>query len=85
MIQCVQLQTNIQALLDERQELVQVREMYKFKVHRLNHELSTLLKSKKNNIDIDALITENRYLHARLLQTQEELETTQRSVQKYKV
>lgn len=84
-MQCSQLQINLQALLDEREELVQDRETYKFKVHRLNYELATLLKSKKNNIDIDALITENRYLHERLLQTQEELEATQRSLQKYKV
>lgn len=81
---CSQLLINQQALLDEREELMQERETYKFKVHRLNYELSSLLKARKNNIDIDALITENRYLHERLLQTQDELESTQRSLQKYK-
>lgn len=81
---CSQLQVNLQALLDEKEELIQERDTYKFKVHRLNHELSTLLKAKQSNIDIDALVTENRYLHERLLQTQEEFEVTQRSLQKYK-
>ena len=81
---CSQLQINLQALLDEREELMQERETYKFKVHRLNHELAALLKAENKNLDVDALITENRYLHERLLQTQEELNTAQRSVQKYK-
>lgn len=84
-MQCSQLQVNLQAIFDEKEELVQERDTYKFKVHRLNYELSSLLKSKQNNIDIDALVTENRYLHERLLQTQEEIEVTQRSLQKYKV
>lgn len=81
---CSQLQVNLQALLDEREELVEERETYKFKVHRLNYQLAVLLKANQKTIDIDALVSENRYLHERLLQTQEELGSTQRSLQKYK-
>lgn len=58
--QCSQLHINLQALVDEREELLQERDTYKFKVHRLNYEISGLLKAKNNNIDIDALITENK-------------------------
>jgi ElaB/YqjD/DUF883 family membrane-anchored ribosome-binding protein len=60
--QCTQLGTDLQAVLDEKEELVTERDAYKCKVHRLNHELNALLKGdKKRLVDIDALVMENRY------------------------
>jgi hypothetical protein len=54
--------TDLQAVLDEKEELVTERDAYKCKVHRLNHELNILLKGdSKRLIDIDALVMENRY------------------------
>ena len=37
--------TFFQSLLDEKEDLVQERDAYKCKVHRLNHSMSALLKS----------------------------------------
>jgi hypothetical protein len=54
--------TDLQAVLDEKEELVTERDAYKCKVHRLNHELNTLLKGdSKKLVDVDALVMENRY------------------------
>jgi hypothetical protein len=54
--------TDLQAVLDEKEELVMERDAYKCKVHRLNHELNVLVKGdSKRLIDVDALVMENRY------------------------
>ena len=56
-----QLQSDLQVLLDEKEELITERDAYKCKVHRLNHELNALLKGDVNKvIDIDALIMDNK-------------------------
>lgn len=55
------LEIDLQSILDEKEELLTERDAYKCKVHRLNHELSTLLKGENHTvIDIDSLIMENR-------------------------
>ena len=54
-----QLQCDLQGVLDEKEELVTERDAYKTKVHRLNHELSVIMKAGPQ-IDIDALIMENK-------------------------
>jgi len=55
---------DLQAVLDEKEELVTERDAYKCKVHRLNHELNSLLKGdNKKIVDVDALVMENRYCH----------------------
>ena len=52
---------HLQSLLDEKEDLVQERDAYKCKVHRLNHAMSALLKSEGyKTIDLDWLLAENR-------------------------
>ena len=49
------------SVLDDVQDLVQERDAYKFKLHRLNHSMGTLLKNDSHkSIDLDWLLSENR-------------------------
>lgn len=73
-----QLQFDFRSLLDEKEELVNERDIFKCKVHRLNHELNTALKGNCS-IDIDALILENKFLHERVDNLQKELDYTKQS------
>lgn len=84
LLQCSQLQTDLQTVLDEKHELEMERDAFKCKAHRLNHELSKALSASKP-VDLDALINENRYLQERLQQLLEEKELTRQSLSKYKV
>ena len=60
---------NFQSLLDEREDLVQERDAYKCKVHRLNHSMSALLKSDSHKfIDLDCILAENKFLRENLEQ-----------------
>nr|CAD7585725.1 unnamed protein product [Timema genevievae] len=84
-LKCLQLQWDLQAVIDEKEELVTERDAYKCKVHRLNHELNSLLKSDNSPlVDIDTLVMENRYLQERLQQTEEEKEMANQALGKYK-
>lgn len=84
-VKCKQLAADLQAVLDEKEELVTERDAYKCKVHRLNHELNSVLKGDKNNhIDIDGLIMENRYLKERLEHAEQEKEISVHALSKYK-
>nr|CAD7452187.1 unnamed protein product [Timema tahoe] len=81
----LKLQWDLQAVIDEKEELVTERDAYKCKVHRLNHELNSLLKSDNSPlVDIDTLVMENRYLQERLQQTEEEKEMANQALGKYK-
>ena len=44
------LKRDLQSLLDEKVDLVQERDAYKCKVHRLNHSMAALLKSGKFDV-----------------------------------
>ncbi|XP_071448186.1 coiled-coil domain-containing protein 149 [Hetaerina americana] len=80
-----QLRQDLQVVLDEKEELVTERDAYKCKVHRLNFELNTLLKGDKKNImDIDSLVMENRYLQDRLQQAEDDMKLTSQALAKYK-
>nr|CAD7572878.1 unnamed protein product [Timema californicum] len=82
----LKLQWDLQAVIDEKEELVTERDAYKCKVHRLNHELNSLLKSDNSPlVDIDTLVMENRYLQERLQQAEEEREMANQALGKYKV
>lgn len=84
--QISQLQSDLQAMLDEKEELIKERDAFKCKVHRLNHELGVLLKVEQGPLlDGDALITENRYLHERLQQAEAETILATQALAKYKV
>lgn len=85
-LQYTQMSSDLQSVLDEKQDLVTERDSYKCKVHRLNHELNTLLKGDGNKlVDIDALVMENRYFQERLHQVEEEKVMAQQALVKYKV
>ncbi|XP_013173227.1 PREDICTED: coiled-coil domain-containing protein 149 [Papilio xuthus] len=90
-----QLRLDYRTTLDEKEELVADRDYYKNKVQRLNHQISYFLTNKnvqhdseldqpKPIVDIDALVTENKYLHERITQLQVEKEIVKRTLTKYK-
>ena len=60
-LQCHQLERDLQAMLDEKEEQVKERDAYRNKYERLNHELNYILKGDERRIvDIDALGMDNR-------------------------
>ncbi|CAH2241723.1 coiled-coil domain-containing protein 149 [Pararge aegeria] len=89
-----QIQLDYRATLDDKEELVSDRDYYKNKVQRLNQQISYILnnrtKSQAENdtpkpiVDIDAILTENKYLHERITQLQVEKEIVKRTLTKYK-
>ncbi|XP_060134942.1 coiled-coil domain-containing protein 149 isoform X1 [Zootoca vivipara] len=79
------LQHDLQAALDELQDVKEERSSYQDKSDRLNQELNHVLGGHVNRIiDIDALCMENRYLHERLKQIQEEVNILKSNIVKYK-
>ncbi|CAB4061640.1 unnamed protein product [Lepeophtheirus salmonis] len=79
------LKHDLQSIFDEKEDLVNERDAYKGKVHRLNHALNALLKSDGyKTMDLDCLISENRYLQQRLEQIQEEKELANEMGRRYK-
>ncbi|KAL4713180.1 hypothetical protein ACJJTC_018825 [Scirpophaga incertulas] len=90
-----QIQLDYRATLDEKEELVSDRDYYKNKVQRLNQQISYILSNRlkleekgadppKPIVDLDALMTENKYLHERITQIQAEKEIIKRTLTKYK-
>lgn len=84
--QYMQMSSDLQSVLDEKQDLVTERDSYKCKVHRLNHELNSVLKGDVGKlVDVDALVMENRYFQERLHQAEEEKDMAKQALIKYKV
>nr|XP_056711560.1 coiled-coil domain-containing protein 149 [Euleptes europaea] len=79
------LQHDLQATLDDLQDIKEERSFYQDKSDRLNQELNHVLGGHINRIiDVDALCMENRYLHERLKQIQEEVNLLKSNIVKYK-
>uniref|UniRef100_A0A0K8S1H0 Coiled-coil domain-containing protein 149-like n=1 Tax=Crotalus horridus TaxID=35024 RepID=A0A0K8S1H0_CROHD len=79
------LQLDLQATLDELQDVKEERYFYQDKSDKLNQELNYVLGGHVDRIiDIDALCMENRYLHERLRQVQEEVNILKSNIVKYK-
>ena len=79
------LKRDLQSLLDEKVDLVQERDAYKSKVHRLNHSMTALLKSDGyKTLDVDSLLAENRFLRESLEHTKEEKELANEMGRRYK-
>ncbi|XP_060102204.1 coiled-coil domain-containing protein 149 isoform X2 [Heteronotia binoei] len=79
------LQHDLQGALDELQDIKEERSFYQDKSDRLNQELNHVLGGHINRIiDVDALCMENRYLHERLKQIQEEVNLLKSNIVKYK-
>ena len=82
------MQYDFRSLLDEKEEIVTERDAYKCKVHRLNYELNVMLnggQTQKTVLDLDAIVLENKYLHDRLQNLEQELDIAKQSATKYKV
>ncbi|NWI58608.1 CC149 protein, partial [Calyptomena viridis] len=79
------LRYDLQAAMDELQDVKEERSFYQDKSDRLNQELNHVLGGHENRIiDVDALCMENRYLQERLKQLQEEVNLLKSSITKYK-
>ncbi|XP_042614855.1 coiled-coil domain-containing protein 149-B-like isoform X4 [Cyprinus carpio] len=79
------LEQSLKAATDELQDVRAERNVYQEKAHRLNLEINHILGNHENHIlDIDALCMENRYLHERLMQLQEEVSLLKSNIMKYK-
>lgn len=82
---CQLLERDLQALLDEKEELVRSSDAYRHKVDRLNLQLNLVLRGEGHvPVDVDALITENRYMQERIQLLQEEKSLLLASLNKYK-
>uniref|UniRef100_A0A8D2JL07 Coiled-coil domain containing 149 n=1 Tax=Sciurus vulgaris TaxID=55149 RepID=A0A8D2JL07_SCIVU len=79
------LEHDLQASVDELQDVKEERASYQDKVERLNQELNHILGGHENRIiDVDALCMENRYLQERLKQLHEEVNLLKSNIAKYK-
>ncbi|CAN7997620.1 unnamed protein product [Ixodes hexagonus] len=84
---CLLLERDLQAVLDEKEELVRSSDAYRRKVDRLNLQLNLALRGEGPDhvpVDVDALITENRYMQERIQLLQEEKSLLLTSLGKYK-
>ncbi|XP_054608548.1 coiled-coil domain-containing protein 149-like isoform X2 [Dunckerocampus dactyliophorus] len=84
-LQMEEMEHNRKALTDELQDVKAERGVYKEKAERLNVELNHILGNREARIiDLDALCMENRYLHERFKQLQEEVNLLKSNIMKYK-
>uniref|UniRef100_A0A3Q2Q162 Coiled-coil domain containing 149a n=1 Tax=Fundulus heteroclitus TaxID=8078 RepID=A0A3Q2Q162_FUNHE len=83
--QMEEMEHSIKALSDELQDVKAERGVFREKADRLNVELNHVLGNHESRIiDVDALCMENRYLHDRLSQLQEEVNLLKSNIMKYK-
>uniref|UniRef100_A0A3P8TJ92 Coiled-coil domain containing 149b n=1 Tax=Amphiprion percula TaxID=161767 RepID=A0A3P8TJ92_AMPPE len=79
------LEHSVKSLTDELQDVRAERDVFQQKAHRLNLEMNHIVGNDDIRIlDIDALCMENRYLHERLNQLQEEVNLLKTNLMKYK-
>ncbi|XP_030194444.1 coiled-coil domain-containing protein 149 isoform X2 [Gadus morhua] len=84
-LQVVEAEQSVEALADELQDVKAERDAFREKAERLNVELNHILGGPGAPIlDLDALCTENRYLHERFSQVQGEVSLLKTHVGKYK-
>nr|XP_057924860.1 coiled-coil domain-containing protein 149-A isoform X2 [Doryrhamphus excisus] len=84
-LQMEEMEHNAKALTDELQDVKAERGVYREKAERLNVELNHILGNREARIiDLDALCMENRYLHERFKQLQEEVNLLKSNIMKYK-
>ncbi|XP_029299467.1 coiled-coil domain-containing protein 149-like isoform X2 [Cottoperca gobio] len=79
------LEHSVKSLTDELQDVRAERDVFQQKAHRLNLEINHILGNDEIRIlDVDALCMENRYLHERFCQLQEEIHLLKTNLVKYK-
>uniref|UniRef100_A0A3B1J221 Coiled-coil domain containing 149a n=1 Tax=Astyanax mexicanus TaxID=7994 RepID=A0A3B1J221_ASTMX len=84
-LQRAELEYNLKVVSDELEDVKAERTVFQEKADRLNLELNHILGGRgKRIIDVDALCMENRYLHERLKQVQEEVSLLKTNIMKYK-
>ncbi|CAN9509530.1 unnamed protein product [Ophioblennius macclurei] len=84
-LQIEEMEHNVKALTDELQDVKAERNVFREKADRLNVELNHILGNHESRIiDVDALCMENRYLHDRFSQLQEEVNLLKSNIMKYK-
>ncbi|XP_040886644.1 coiled-coil domain-containing protein 149-A [Toxotes jaculatrix] len=84
-LQMEEMEHNMKALTDELQDVKAERNVFREKADRLNMELNHVLGNREARIiDVDALCMENRYLHERFSQLQEEVNLLKSNIMKYK-
>uniref|UniRef100_A0A3Q3INS8 Coiled-coil domain containing 149 n=1 Tax=Monopterus albus TaxID=43700 RepID=A0A3Q3INS8_MONAL len=84
-LQMEEMEHNVKALTDELQDVKAERNVFREKADRLNVELNHILGNHEARIiDVDALCMENRYLHERFSQLQEEVNLLKSNIMKYK-
>ncbi|CAI5668668.1 unnamed protein product [Oreochromis niloticus] len=84
-LQMEEMENNMKALTDELQDVKAERTVFREKAERLNVELNHILGNHEARIiDVDALCMENKYLHDRLNQLQEEVNLLKSNIMKYK-
>ncbi|XP_061566472.1 coiled-coil domain-containing protein 149-A isoform X2 [Cololabis saira] len=84
-LQMEEMEHAVKALTDELQDVKAERNVFREKAERLNVELNHVLGNHESRIiDVDALCMENRYLHDRLTQLQEEVNLLKSNIMKYK-
>ncbi|XP_022051887.1 coiled-coil domain-containing protein 149-A isoform X1 [Acanthochromis polyacanthus] len=84
-LQMEEMEHNMKALTDELQDVKAERGVFREKADRLNVELNHILGNREARIiDVDALCMENRYLHDRFSQLQEEVNLLKSNIMKYK-
>ncbi|XP_072543908.1 coiled-coil domain-containing protein 149-A isoform X2 [Salminus brasiliensis] len=84
-LQRAELEYSLKAVSDELEDVKAERTVFQEKADRLNLELNHILGGRgKRIIDVDALCMENRYLHERLKQVQEEVSLLKTNIMKYK-
>ncbi|KAL2097462.1 hypothetical protein ACEWY4_006669 [Coilia grayii] len=80
-----ELEHSLKAATDELQDVRAERDVFQDKAHRLNLEINHILGSHESRIiDVDALCMENRYLHERFKQLQDEVNLLKSNIMKYK-
>ncbi|CAG5929292.1 unnamed protein product [Menidia menidia] len=84
-LQMEEMEHTIKALADELQDVKAERNVFWEKADRLNVEINHILGNNETRIiDVDALCMENRYLHDRYSQLQEEVNLLKSNIMKYK-
>ncbi|KAM6894116.1 coiled-coil domain-containing protein 149-A [Lycodopsis pacificus] len=84
-LQMEEMEHNMKAVTDELQDVKAERSVFREKASRLNVELNHVLGNREARIiDVDALCMENRYLHERFSQLQEEVNLLKSNIMKYK-
>uniref|UniRef100_A0A8D3DGP0 Coiled-coil domain containing 149a n=1 Tax=Scophthalmus maximus TaxID=52904 RepID=A0A8D3DGP0_SCOMX len=84
-LQMEEMEHNVKAVTDELQDVKAERSVFREKADRLNVELNHILGNHEARIiDVDALCMENKYLHERFSQLQEEVNLLKSNIMKYK-